>query len=101
VVEVALAQTCGAAGIAADLRQQPPEALVRQDRLRDLAAAERRPQLAVDVLVALDGCRRAAQPEAAQRPPQGLALGPVEVEKGVVEVEENGADAVQATWRGR
>jgi len=92
----------GGARVAADVHQQPAEALARERRLRDLPAPERRPQLGVDLLVGGDGGRRTGQAEAEESLSQGLALGLVEIEKGVIDVEEDGAEAVQAaTWRGR
>jgi hypothetical protein len=82
--------------------QQPGEALPRERLLRDLAAAEGGPQLRVDALVRGDRGRGTGQAEGAKGLLQGRALGPVEIEKGVVDVEEDGAEAVQAaTWRGR
>ena len=88
--------------MAADLPQQAAEALLRERGLRDLAAAEGRPQLVVDALV--DGECRAAmgQAERLEGLAKGGALGLVEVEQRPVDVEEDGAEAGQGpTWRGR
>jgi hypothetical protein len=102
LVEVALAEAPRLARVGADRGEQPVEALARERGLRRLAAPEGRPQLVVDALVGGDGGRRARQAEPEEGLPEGRSLGPVEVEKGVVDVEEDGAEAVQAaTWRGR
>jgi hypothetical protein len=102
VVEVALAEPARGPRARAELAKQPAEALGREGRLGDLAASEGGPQLRVDALVGGDGGRRAGQAQAAEGQLQRPALGPVEIEKGVVDVEEDGAEAVQAaTWRGR
>ena len=102
MVEVALAEPSGAPRVAPDLAQQAAEALAGEGGLGDLAAAEGRPQLVVDVLVGGDGCGGAAEAERAKRLPQRRALGLVEVEERVIDVEEYGVEAVQAaTWRGR
>jgi len=63
VVEVRLAQTRGASGIAVDLAQQAAEALARERGLGDLAPAERRPEVVVDALVGGEGGRRAGKAE--------------------------------------
>jgi hypothetical protein len=56
----------------------------------------------VDALVGGDGGGRAGEPEREEGPLQGRALGPIEVEQGVIDVEEYGAEMVQGpTWRGR
>jgi hypothetical protein len=102
VVEVRLAETGGAPGIAPDLTQQAAEALAGERGLGDLAPPERRPEVVVDALV--DGeCRwGAGEAEREEGLAQGRALRLVEVEKGVIGVEENGLETVQGpTWRGR
>jgi len=81
--------------------QQPPEALARERLLRDLAAAERRPQLGVDPLVGGERGGGTGQAEGAEGLAQRRSLGLVEVEQRVVDVEQDGAEAGQATWRGR
>jgi hypothetical protein len=102
VVEVRLAQAGRAAGIAPDLAQQAPESLPRECFLGGLAPAERRPEVVVDVLVGGDGGRGAGEAEGEEGLAQRRALRPVEIEKGVVDVEENGLEPVQGpTWRGR
>jgi len=102
VVEVGLAEAGGPAGIAPDLAQEPAEALAGEGGLGRLAAAERRPQVVVDAAVGDDGGGRAPEPERAKGLPQRGALGPVEVEERVIDVEEYGGEAVQAaTWRDR
>jgi hypothetical protein len=102
VVEVRLAEARGSARVAADLAEEAAEALAGERGLGDLAAAVGRPQVVVDALVGGDSRGRAAQPEGQQRFAERRPLGPVEVEQRVVDVEEDGAKAVQAaTWRGR
>jgi hypothetical protein len=102
LVEVRLAEGRGPPWIAACLGEQPAEALASQGRLRRLAAAKGGPQLGVDALVGGGRRARAAEAEAEEGQLEGRALGPVEIEEGVVDVEEDGAKAVQAvTWRGR
>jgi hypothetical protein len=100
VVEVRLAETGGAPGIAPDLSQQAAEALAGESGLGDLAPPERRPEIAVDALVDGDRGRWAGEAEREEGPPQGRALRLVEIEKGVIDVEENGLETVQGpTWR--
>jgi len=102
VVEVRLAEVPCPARVAADLAKQEAEALAGERGLGDLAAAVGRPQVVVDALVGGDGRGRTAEAEREQRLAERRPLGPVEVEERVVDVEEDGAEAVQAaTWRGR
>ena len=100
-IEVGLAQAAGAALVSAQVLQEPTEALPGERRLRGLAAAERGPQLRVDALVGVAGGGGTRQAEGPEGLLQGRALGLVEVEKRVVDVEQDGAQAGQATWRGR
>jgi hypothetical protein len=102
VVEVGLAEAGGPAGIASDLAEQAAEALAGERGLGDLAAAEGGPEVVVDALVGGDRGGGTGKAEGAERLPERGALGLVEVEERVVDVEEDGAEAVQAaTWRGR
>jgi hypothetical protein len=102
VVEVRRAEAGGAPGVAPDLAQEPPESLARERRLRDLAAPVGGPELVVDPLVRGDRGRRAGEPEGREGVLEGEALGPVEIEESVIDVEEDGAEGGQAaTWRGR
>jgi hypothetical protein len=102
VVEVRLAETGGAPSIAVDLAQQAAEALARERGLGDLAPAVRRPEVVVDALVGGDRRRGAGEAEREKSLPERRALRLVEIEKGVVDVEENGPETVQGpTWRGR
>jgi hypothetical protein len=103
VVEVGLAEALRAARVAPDLAQQPAEALAGEGGLGDLAPPERRPQVVVDPLIGRGRRSGAGKAEAGQGFPERGALGPVEIEERVIEVEEDGAGAVQAgtTWRGR
>lgn len=102
VIQVGLPQAAGGPGLGSHLLQQLPEALPGEGGLGDLPPTVGRPQQVVDPAVGAVSGRRVRKPERPQRPLQGSALGPVVVEKGVIEVEENDAKAVQRpTWRGR
>jgi hypothetical protein len=102
VVEVRFAEAGGAPRITLDLAQQAPEALARQGGLGDLAPAEGRPEVVVDVPVGGDRRRGAGEAARQESLPERRALRLVEIEKGVVDVEENGLETVQGpTWRGR
>ena len=101
VVEVRLAEAGGAPGIAPDLAQQAAEALAGERGLGDLAAAEGRPEVVVDALVGGDRGRGAGEAEREEGLPERRALGLVEIEEGVIDVEENGAEAVQAAYLAR
>ena len=102
MVEVRLPETGGVPGIAPDLAQQASEALAGERGLGDLAPAESRPEVVVDALVGDDRRRGAGEAEREKSLPERRALRPVEIEKGVIDVEENGLETVQGpTWRGR
>jgi hypothetical protein len=102
VVEVRLAEAGGPPGVAPDLAEEAAEALAGECFLADLAAAEGGPEVVVDALVGGDGRGGAGEAEGEEGFAERYALGPVEIEEGVVDVEEDGAEAVQAaTWRGR
>jgi hypothetical protein len=102
VIEVRLAEARGPAGVAPDLAEQAAEALAGERGLGDLAAAVGRPQVLVDAPVGGDRRGRAAEAERPEGRAKRRPLGPVEVQERVVDVEEDGAEAVQAaTWRGR
>jgi len=102
VVEVRLAQARRAPGIASDLAQQASEALAGERGLGDLAAPEGRPEVVVDALVGGDRGGGASDAEREESLPEGGALRLVEIEKGVVDVEEYGLETVQGpTSRGR
>ena len=102
MVEVRLAQAGRAPGIAPDLAEQAAEALAGERGLCDLASAESRPEVVVDALVGGDRGRGAGEAEREKSPPERRTLGLVEIEKGVIDVEENGLETVQGpTWRGR
>jgi len=83
----------GAAGIGSDRAQQQPEALDREARCRDLAAPVALPQLVVDGAEGREGCRAERKGELRERLTERKPLRPVEVEEGVIGVEENGAEA--------
>jgi hypothetical protein len=103
VVEVRLPEPAGVAGVGPDRAQEAAEALGGELLLGRLPAAEGGPQLVVDALVGRDRRRRAGEAPGREGLAQGASLGAVEVEEGVVDVEEDGAEAGQAaaTWRGR
>lgn len=102
VVEVGLAEAGGPPGIAPHLAEQAAKALAGERGLADLAAAEGGPEVVVDALVGGDRGTGTGEAEGEERFPEGGPFGPVEIEKRVIDVEENGAEAVQAvTWRGR
>jgi hypothetical protein len=101
VVEVRIAEAGGCPGVSPDLSEQAPEALARELGLGGLAAAIGRPKLVVDPAVHGDRRGRAAEAEGQEGLAEGRALGPVEVQERAVEVEEDGAETVQAaTWPG-
>ncbi len=101
MIEVPLAQACGPAGVAPDLAQQEAEALTGERGLRDLAAPVSGPQVVVDPLVRGDRRRGAGEPEGREGFLERSALGPVEIEKSVVDVEEDGAEGRQAAYLAR
>jgi hypothetical protein len=102
VIQIRLAETPGEARVGPDVHEEPPEALAGEIGLGDLAPAIRRPQRVVDPAVGdVDGSGE-RQTEAVQCFLERDALGPVVVEKGSIDVEEDGAEAGQGpTWRGR
>jgi len=102
VIQIGFPQASGRPRVGSHLLQQLPEALASEGGLGDLPPTVGRPQRVVDPAIGGVSGRRVRQPERLQGPLQGSALGPVVVEKGVIEVEENDAKAVQGpTWRGR
>jgi hypothetical protein len=94
-VEIGLAQPPRGARVAPDLPEEAPEALGGEGLLRRLAAPEGGPQLVVDPVVGGERRLRAREAEGREGLPQGAARGAVEVEEGVVDVEEDGAEAGQ------
>jgi hypothetical protein len=84
-------------------REQAAEALDRELGLGDLAAPVAFPELVVDRAVVGEDAGRERQTGAGEGAPQGGALGAVEVEEGLVGVEEDAARPGQErpTWRGR
>jgi hypothetical protein len=102
VVEVRLAKAGGPPGVAPDLAEQAAEALAGERALADLAAAEGRPEIVVDALVGGQGGPGTGEAEGEQRLAKRPALGLVEIEERVIDVEEDGSGTVQAaTWPGR
>jgi hypothetical protein len=102
VIQIGFPQASGRPRVGSHLLQQKPEALTSEGGLGDLPPTVGRPQPVVDPAIGGVSGRRVRQPERLQGLLQGRALGPVVVEKGVIEVEENDAKAVQGpTWRGR
>ena len=101
MVEVRLAEAGGAAGVAPGLAEEPAEAFPGEGGLGDLASAEGSPQRVVDPPVRGDRGGGAGEAERREGLAEGRSLGPVEIEESVIDVEEDGAEAVQATtWRG-
>ena len=72
--------------------EQPPESLHLEHALRDLAAPIGGPERLVDRAIRGEDARRCRQTEAREGRAQSTPLGAVEVEKGAVEVEEDGPD---------
>ena len=90
------------ARVSVEMAQQQPEALDGQHRRRDLSAPVALPEFVVDGAVRRQDAGRVREALLAQGRRQGQALGPVEVEKRMVGVEEDGSRARQAaTWRGK
>ncbi len=83
----------GAAGIGPDRTQQQAEALDRERRCRDLAPPVLLPQIVVDRAEGSKGRRPEGKRELRERLTEREPLRPVEVEEGVVGVEEDGAEA--------
>jgi hypothetical protein len=101
VVEVGLSEPASQPRVASRRHEQAPEALTRQVLLGRLAPAKGRPQVVVDPTVCGDGRRRARQAQLGEGLAERGALGLVEVEQGVVDVEEYGVEAGQkTTWPG-
>jgi hypothetical protein len=101
MVEVRLAEPPGEPGGGPDLPEEPAEPLAGELGLGDLTPAIRGPQLVVDPAVGGEGRGGVRQPQREKRPLQGDALGPFVVEKGVVDVEEDGAETVQGPYLAR
>jgi hypothetical protein len=102
VIQIGPPQASGRPGTGSHLLQQKPEALASEGGLGDLPPTVGCPQPVVDLAIGGVNGRRVRQPERLQGPLQGGALSPVVVEKGVIDVEENDAKAVQGpTWPGR
>jgi hypothetical protein len=88
--------------VGAHLFQKLPEPLARQGGLGDLPPTVGCPQRVVDPAIGRVKGRRVRQLERLQGSLQGGALGPFVVQKGVIDVEEDDAKAVQGpTWPGR
>jgi hypothetical protein len=95
-------------GIAIHVDQELAEALACEVLLPDRSTPVLVPEGVVDPPVGSESGARAGKAEVGEGGAEGRPLGPVEVEKGVVDVEENGAESGQAgffgrrvTWRGR
>lgn len=102
MIQVRLAETPGEARVGPDLHEELPKALAGEMRRGDLAPAIRLPQRVVDPAVGdVDGSGE-RQAQRVQCFLERDALGPVVIEKGSIDVEEDGAEAGQGpTWRGR
>jgi hypothetical protein len=79
--------------------EEPSEALVGECFLRDPAAPILGPQLVVDAAVGEEDGRGEREVEAGEGGPERQALGAVEIEERVVEIEEDGAEAGQGLVR--
>lgn len=102
VVEIGFTQAPGQPGVGSDLLQETPEPLAGKSRLGNLTPAEGPPELVVDPPVGGVDPGGVREPQRAESPLESGALGPVVVEKGVIDVEEDSFEAVQGTtWRGR
>ena len=95
-------------GIAVQVDQELAEALAREVRLPDRPPPVLVPEGVVDAPVCDESGAREGKSEVGEGGAEGRPLGPVEVEQGVIDVEEDGADSDQAgfsgkraTWRGR
>jgi hypothetical protein len=83
------------------VHQELAETLACEIGLSDRAPPVLVPEGIVDPPVGGQGLTRAGEPEFAEGGSKGRPLGPVEVEQGVVDVEENGAESGQAgDWGG-
>ena len=87
--------------IAVHVDQELAEALAREVKLPDRSAPVLVPEGVVDPSIGGESGARTGEPEVGEGGAEGRPLGPVEVEQGVVDVEENGAKSGQAGFRGR
>ena len=108
MVEERLPEPGRVPGIPPEVDEELPEALAREVALADRPSPVLLPEDVVDPPVGGEGPGRAREAEAGEGGAEGRALGPVEVEQGMVDVEEDGAETAQAglgkggaTWRGR
>ena len=109
MIEKGLAEPRRPPGIATQVDQELPETFACEVRLPDRPPPVLVPEGVVDPTVGEEGRARAGESEVGESGAEGRPLGPVEVEQGVVDVEENGAESGQAgvvsgrraTWRGR
>jgi hypothetical protein len=100
VIEEGLAEPGRPPGIATQVDQELAEALACEIGLPDRAPPVLVPEGVVDPSVGGQGLTRAREPEFGEGGSEGRPLGPVEVEQGVVDVEENGAESGQAGGSG-
>jgi len=107
-VEERFAEASGSAWVGLEMDQELAEALAREVRLPDGSPPVLVPEGVVDTPVGGESGARAGKSEVGEGGAEGRPLGPVEVEQGVVDVEEDGAESGQAgfpgggaTWRGR
>ncbi len=108
VIEEGLPEPGRPPRIAIHVDQELAEALAREVMLPDRPLPVPVPEGVVDPPVGGESGARAGESEGGEGGAEGRRLGPVEVEQGVVDVEENGAESGQAgflgrraTWRGR
>ena len=96
VIQEVLAEPRRPPRIALQVDQELAEALAREVGLPDLAPPVQVPEGIVDLPVGDESRARTGEPEIGESGAKGRPLGPVEVEQGVVDVEENGAESGQA-----
>jgi len=108
VIEEGLPEPGRPARIPIHVDQELAEALAGEVRLPDRPPPVPVPEGVVDPPVGDESGARAGKSEVGEGGAKGRPLGPVEVEQGMVDVEENGAESGQAgfvgrraTWRGR
>jgi hypothetical protein len=101
VVEVGPAEADGPPGVSPQEAEQTPEALHRQFRLGDFPRTVEGPKLFVDAAVLAQRGPAQGQAQPGEGGTERGPLRPVEIQQGVVEVEENGAEPGQGGYLAR
>jgi len=101
VVEEGLAEASGPARVPPQMDQELAETLPCEVGLADRAAAVLLPERVVDPPIGGQDPGRERESEIVEGGPEGGPLRAVEVEEGVVDVEEDGAEAGQDDLSGR